>query len=738
MTHQHTAVHTAHISLRTRSTGAFRTGNKEQHQTGQQPVRPRFSVVICTYNRRTLVLAALASLRKQTLSYESFEVIVVDNGSEDGTFNAIQTYLGVDHGHQPITSTQWRAQCLLEKRNGLAYARNTGVSVACGEIIIFLDDDMFADPAFLERLQLAYQETQADAIGGCVELYWEAQKPYWLTDDMLETFGYYMPFRSRTRLPENINFAASCFSVKREALERAGDFSPFLTKRLHSPINAEVADLCRRLRLQQRTLWYEPTAIIMHRVSPARLARPFLVGRAYWQGRSEILAQYADIDQYQDAAGDSFLQTILSIWLEVKTLLQICLYQRPRLYLARKSTSERLHAAMSQARTWGRIQQRFMLSNHTPATLRTPHVLMVQAHEQDAALQAQALVQQGVYCTTCTAKIPFSWLWRHRAHQHTAVGILHLYQPGRFDLSIWQRHAFLLKLLLARWLGLGIVSTDAGGWWHNVRSFHSAARRAFERRIFAQSHIIYTCTRRPEQFYQDYSWHTRTHFLSHPGLQGVFTTTPERLEARQQLGLQANETFVYLCLAHLHTEHEIIYCIEAFSAMRTLLLADGQRAALSPQLLLVGTPRDKKQALKLIQRAALNPALHTFVDYHEADLPLYLAATNALIMPYSTAKTAGMPAIAMLCYSYERLVISPNLPRLYGLLPPHAGLLYDPTQRSSLVQTLLLAPQRQYQHTLAESAALDYRQGWKTYAQHLSVSYQRLLAIMSAPTEQQG
>ncbi|GCE19355.1 glycosyltransferase family 2 protein [Dictyobacter kobayashii] len=167
MTTRHSLVHSTHIAIRTRSTGAFRTGLKDNHQTGQHELKPpRFSVVICTYNRRNMVLTALASLRRQSLPLKYFEVIVVDNGSADGTFNAIQTYLSTDALHRSSFEEQWKVQCLLEKRNGLAYARNTAIMAASGDIIVFLDDDVLVDQYFLEQLWSAYEETHADAIGG--------------------------------------------------------------------------------------------------------------------------------------------------------------------------------------------------------------------------------------------------------------------------------------------------------------------------------------------------------------------------------------------------------------------------------------------------------------------------------------------------------------------------------------------------------------------------------------------
>jgi glycosyltransferase involved in cell wall biosynthesis len=728
MTIQNTSGHHARILIRTRSTGAFRTGSKEHDQTDKHAARPRFSVIICTYNRRTMVLTALESLRKQTLPFKYFEVVVVDNGSNDGTLAAIQTYLSRDALHRRSTEEPWRTQCLLESRNGLAYARNTAVAAATGDIMVFLDDDVIVDQHFLTQLHTAYEETHADAIGGSVELQWEANKPYWLTNDMLEFFGYYMPFRTRTSLPEALNLGSSCFSIKGEVLKRIGGFSAFLTKRLHAPINVEIADLCQRLRQHNYTIWYEPSALVIHRVARERLRRPFLIGRAYWQGRSEILAQYAKIDQYHDAAGDSFFQTVRSILPEVQVMLEIVLLHRCLLYLAHKPMSERIYAAMEQARSWGRIQQQFMLSNHAPATLQSPFVLIVQAHRQATMWQTRALMQQGTYCTTSIASIPFSWLWRHRAYADQTIGIIHFYQPGAFNLSIRQRLLLLFKLWLAHRLGLRTISTDAGGWWHNVHNIQATIRCTFERQIFAGSHKIYTFTRQPERFYREQRWWKRTHFLHHPGLRGTLPELPDAAAARRQLGIPPDAGYIFLCFAHLHTEREIIRCIAAFAEMRAYLLQSSDTLALEPQLLLIGMPKDKKLSPKIMKRAAFNSAIHLFLAYHSSDISLYISATDAIIMPYSVTEKAGIPEMTMLFYSYERIVISPNLPRLHGLLPPHAGILYTSTSHASLVQALLKATQRSYQHTPQEAADLNHQQGWENYACHLAESYQALLA----------
>lgn len=692
------------------------------------PAIPRLSVIICTYNRRAMILSMLATLRKQTLPYDQFEIIVIDNGSADGTLNAVEAYVRsvfLDGQHDGET---WQVHCLSEQRNGLAYARNAGLKVASGDIAVFLDDDIYVEGRFLENLLTAYMETGAAAIGGGVYIRWEAARPYWLTDDLLDLLGYFVPSHTRMQLPSALSFSSSCFSVKIDALQHVRGFTPFLSKRLNAPMNMEIADLCQRLRRAGYTLWYEPTAMIAHRVPRARLERAFLVGRAYWQGRSEIVSWYADLEQYQHVAQRSFLETLRVVYPEIKEMLLLAFLHRPLLSLARQSTNERLLAAIAQAYLWGRIRQQLLLIDHVPALFQQPAVLLVQADERDALFLAQGLLAEGVHCTTSCAKIPFSWLWRHRAHLGQSVGIIHLYRPGAFQLNHWQRQRILLQLWLAQRLGIHIVVSDAGGWWQNVRSLQCLAQRIFERKLLACSNIVLSYTRHPEQLYTDRSILRRVRWLPHPGLRGALVEPVPREQAYKQLGLSRSSGFVFLCLAYLHTEREIIHLIEAFTELHSQLLQKQGAQALKAQLLLIGKPRDKKQAQKILKRAALNSAIHLCIEYDEAAMPLYLGACNALVMPHFAIKAVGMVDVAMLFYSYERIIILPDLPRLREQLPDHAAILYDPGSRNSLVRALLGALAHKYQHQEQEAAELTVDKGWRRYARLLLDLYLPLLA----------
>ena len=98
------------------------------------------SVVIPTYNRRHLLGKCLAGLEKQTASLDSFEVIVVVDGSEDGTLDFLINY-----------SPAYPFKYIFIENSGLSAARNNGARLASSQYLIFLDDDIVADPRLVEE-----------------------------------------------------------------------------------------------------------------------------------------------------------------------------------------------------------------------------------------------------------------------------------------------------------------------------------------------------------------------------------------------------------------------------------------------------------------------------------------------------------------------------------------------------------------------------------------------------------
>jgi len=97
------------------------------------------SIVIPTYNKLSYLRVTLKSLRSLDFPQNSFEVVVVDDGSQDGTGD----YLSAGH-------FVFRFQSVSHETNrGRSAARNTGLRLAKGRVVVFLDDDMSVVPEFL-------------------------------------------------------------------------------------------------------------------------------------------------------------------------------------------------------------------------------------------------------------------------------------------------------------------------------------------------------------------------------------------------------------------------------------------------------------------------------------------------------------------------------------------------------------------------------------------------------------
>lgn len=117
-------------------------------------VRPLVSVIIPSYNRRESIQRAIHSVFSQT--YKHFELIVVDDGSTDGTWEALLPY------HQ-----QSQIRLIGQHQLGVSAARNCGVRAAQGEWLAFLDsDDEWLEDKLLRQVDWALQNWVVPIIHG--------------------------------------------------------------------------------------------------------------------------------------------------------------------------------------------------------------------------------------------------------------------------------------------------------------------------------------------------------------------------------------------------------------------------------------------------------------------------------------------------------------------------------------------------------------------------------------------
>jgi len=124
------------------------------------------SVVVATMDRPGSLRRALESFARQSLLPERFELVVVDNGTHQATEATVKEFSGR------------LAHCvfLREPRPGAAAARNTGIRAAGGATILFLDDDVVADPQLFERHLAAQRAGQHLAVLGSVRFPWSGSE----------------------------------------------------------------------------------------------------------------------------------------------------------------------------------------------------------------------------------------------------------------------------------------------------------------------------------------------------------------------------------------------------------------------------------------------------------------------------------------------------------------------------------------------------------------------------------
>jgi glycosyltransferase involved in cell wall biosynthesis len=206
---------------------------------------PSASVVIPTRNRPQAVERCLDALAEQTLPPGSFEVLVVDDGSEPA--------LSLDPARW---ASKFEMKSIRQNNTGPAGARQRGVAEAQGEFLAFTDDDCLPTPTWLEKLVSALRENPEAMVGGSTfnglknDLFAETSQL------ILE-----MVYEHFNRDPANSYFFASNnIALRRDRYLASGGFDPDFD----SPA-AEDREFCDRWRMQRRPLVWKKDARIEHR-----------------------------------------------------------------------------------------------------------------------------------------------------------------------------------------------------------------------------------------------------------------------------------------------------------------------------------------------------------------------------------------------------------------------------------------------------------------------------------------
>ena len=225
----------------------------------------KLSIVIPTYNRLGQLKRVLEGLENQTCPGKEFEVLVVSDGSRDGT----EAYLR-------SAKTDFHLRAFFQPNQGAAAARNFGVAQAVGEIVLFIDDDVFPLPQLAAehlRFHAAYGDS-AVVIGPMLAPPDFEMSPWvrWEADRLAEQ---YQDMLNGKWAPTARQFYTGNSSIARHHLIESGGFDPSFRR-------AEDVELAYRLAGRGLKFFFNPRAAGHHyadRSFTAWLATPYAYGR---------------------------------------------------------------------------------------------------------------------------------------------------------------------------------------------------------------------------------------------------------------------------------------------------------------------------------------------------------------------------------------------------------------------------------------------------------------------------
>ncbi len=241
---------------------------------------PIISVIIPTYNRAARVQRAIGSVMAQT--WQDLELIVVDDGSTDGTPEVLR---GIKAPHLTVVRH--------EANLGSPVARNSGMRIAQGQLVAFLDSDDEWLPAKLERQMAVFETSSFPALGAVncgLIVDSEGARPTqaWLPSTRGEAYWTFLARRE-------YHDTASMWLIRKHELDRLeGPFDPALRY-------TQVADLLVRLA-QTCQVDYAPEPLVVyhnHNEAPRNEHLPIGVRREayhfYMTKHAASLAQRPDI-----------------------------------------------------------------------------------------------------------------------------------------------------------------------------------------------------------------------------------------------------------------------------------------------------------------------------------------------------------------------------------------------------------------------------------------------------------
>ncbi|HET7572551.1 MAG TPA: glycosyltransferase [Gaiellaceae bacterium] len=242
---------------------------------------PRASIVVPTRDNAAVLEQTLRSLLADSSRLER-ELVVVDNGSRDGTSGIVDDL---------AATASFPVRLVHEPVAGSSQARNAGVAAARGELLLFADDDVVAADGWADALAAPFAEPGVGLVAGRILPLWPRTPPPWLAGPHSERLTL-ADFGDEPRALRPDEWPVTANLAVRASLLAGGEppFPPSLGNHGSRSFGQEDYHLVRRVRATHEAR-YAPLAVVHHRISAERMTLEWMRGTFFDMGVGLALAE---------------------------------------------------------------------------------------------------------------------------------------------------------------------------------------------------------------------------------------------------------------------------------------------------------------------------------------------------------------------------------------------------------------------------------------------------------------
>jgi GT2 family glycosyltransferase len=243
---------------------------------------PTVSILICTHNRAELLKRTIDSLCQLALPKDvPVELVLVANACTDHTATVMADAAG---------RLAFPVKCFVEPTPGVSIARNRALAESSGEILAFLDDDVWADSQWLVALIRAFEDQPADIVGGHADLWWEIlPQPEWFNPGYRWVLSG-CDFGSKVfQMHDTDGAIGANFAARRKVFETIGNFRVDLGRAGKEMTAGEETDVIERALAAGFKAFHVPDVIIKHWVPAARSTPEYVCSAMAGFTRSDVM-----------------------------------------------------------------------------------------------------------------------------------------------------------------------------------------------------------------------------------------------------------------------------------------------------------------------------------------------------------------------------------------------------------------------------------------------------------------